>query len=84
MDLDEFMIRNKVNINELCKTLDVCRQTIALRKNKKVSPRLLDAIKIFILSDGQVTFEEMLIEEDKKKIDEWLYRLRLEKYKELK
>lgn len=64
MDLDEYLWRNKLNAKEFARQCGLSQATILFVKKKRVIPRLDTAMKILQHTNGQVTFEDMLVKDE--------------------
>ena len=65
MDLDEYLWRNKIKQKDFCKKVQIRPHTLSLLVQKKHTTKLYIAINIHKATNGQVTYEELLRDEDK-------------------
>lgn len=71
MELKEFLFRKPLNIKEMAKICGVTPPTIHGVINRTSTPSLKVAIKIYSVTDGIVSFEEMLSKSDLIEFNSW-------------
>lgn len=64
MKLYQFLHENKIGVNEFAEIIGCSDPTISTVKFSKTSPNLLIAMKIHEATGGQVSFEDLLKEDD--------------------
>lgn len=74
MDLDEYVWRRKVTLKKMSEETGICAVTLSQLRNFKVTPKLDTALKIHEVTNGEVSYLEMLPPEARKKIEKWLAR----------
>ena len=68
MDLDEYLWRNKIKQKDFCEKVQIRPHTLSLLVKKKHTPKLYIAVNIHKATNGQVTYEEMLRDQDRELI----------------
>jgi|GEM_PF-2614509 len=68
MDLDEWLWRNKCTRRKIARAIGIHHQTIFNILSKTRTPALFTAIAIEKFTNGAVTIEELLNEEDREKL----------------
>lgn len=72
MDIDEYLWRSRRTVRSLAIQVDTTDNSILKYKHKRGTPRLLMAMKIVKASEGQITLEELLTEEERKDLENFL------------
>mgnify|MGYP001602932077 CR=1 FL=1 len=70
MDLYQWLWKNRVKKGEFAKKLGISPQSLSTLIYKKYSPALRVATGINKLSNGEVTMEDMLTDNDRKELQE--------------
>ena len=65
MDLDEYLWRTRQTQQDFSKKTGISTQSLSAYLHKVQSPKLLNAIKIHVASEGQITYPEMLTDKEK-------------------
>lgn len=78
MDLDKYLYQNGRKSIRLSEEVECTKHTISNVRTKKFTPNLLTALKIVILSGGQISMEELLKQQDKEIFDNWIEKNSLE------
>ena len=68
MDLDEYLWRNKIKQKDFCEKIKIRAHTLSLLVRKIHTPRLYIAVNIVHATKGEVSYKELLREEDRELI----------------
>lgn len=71
MDLDEYIWMKRLKSIDIARKADFSPNALCKMRKKKGSPSLLAAIKLCILSEGEITMEELLSERDAELFKIW-------------
>lgn len=64
MDLDEYLWKTKTKMKDLARKTGYSTASIYLIRNRKNTPNLMNALRLYDATDGMVTLEEMVRKED--------------------
>lgn len=78
MNLDEFIWKKRTTAKKLGKIVGMTPQSLGNVKLRKNSPHLLTAVKLVLLSEEEINFEELLSKKDQEDLEKWL--LKKDKY----
>ena len=71
MELHNWLWKKHVRATDFAKRLDLTQPALSSIINHARSSRLLTAIKIFALTDGEVSYLDMLSDDDVKELEAW-------------
>lgn len=64
MELREYFTKHKIAKNRFCKDFDIDYHTLNRSVLKQTTPNLLNALKMWIGTNGEVTFKDLLSDRD--------------------
>ena len=79
MKLEEYLWRTRKSYRDFSQEADICYQGLPQYVNKSHSPGLLNTLKIYVASDGNVPMVELLSNSDIAKLQDFLISLRAKK-----
>lgn len=74
MDLAEYLWRESKTIPQFSKQINISAPTILKIKQRRISPKLITALKIVHETDGKVSLNEIMASKDRKELSQWKVR----------
>jgi len=71
MDLDIYSWSTRKPLKKIAEEIGCSLQSLSLAKTKQVTPGPGIALRLIEISEGKITYEELLSDEDKKNLEEW-------------
>jgi len=72
MELKEYQEKNKITNVKLAKQLNISINMLGLIRNRKISPNLFIALKIYNLTKGKVDIIKLLSKGDERKLKDYV------------
>ncbi len=72
MDVDTYLWKSRSTIKKAAECLGISMNAVSNLKFRKVTPNLLNTLKLIHLSNGQITNLELLSDSDKIEYQNWL------------
>lgn len=72
MDLDEYLWRKKKTLTDLANDIGCARETLSVYKQRKSTPNLFLALKIYYASGKEISLEKLLSTKNEEEFKKWL------------